>query len=875
MKSRFMSDCSLAASQGHSIKFYQLQRSTFTALIAVVGALPMQVGAQKDEAVATPSAEQASAASQDETAQSAASVAANPDSQKEPANVVEPEPMQENSAVDTPPTEPVVVAPEENTAQPVTSIAVNSAGSEQEPTTVAEPEAETTARLEDIVVTATKRSASTREVAQTINALSGEQIEKLGIQNVDEIIKLTPGVNLTDDGLGQPKRITIRGVSAGTNVNFTSGTLIGDTPFTDPFSPLVQLDPNPFDMQSVEVLKGPQGTLFGGSGLNGMIRYVPERPQYAVTELKYFAQYTDYPGSGGAAPVYGAAINLPLVEDAAALRLMGFNRKSPGYVDDRGRDIDDVNTLSQYGYRAQVAMRPAESLNLNLMYMAQHTENDDVSFADNFEGRLERSNTPRASPVVTNYSVANLAVEYQAEKVEFVSQTSFVTKEWTADLDNSRLVAGGRVPVLNVPGYTTSDAFVQEIRLLSPQDSESHWNWLVGAFYYQQDLYDCVEIAAEVPVLSSLVGLPGLPPLISPGILRNLQEGIYPAGCSKLKQFTDGKAIAAALEAEVALDEKAVFAEVGRKLGEHWSLTLGGRYYKISTDGIVTTSGALYSAQTGGLAASNPSRIVEPGFSPKASVQYRYDDDFMAYLTLSRGFRFGGIQLGASTPTTQVPETYRSDNLMNYELGLRTNWLDSTLTFDVTGYIIDWKDPQISQSSPDGLALFIDNVGGARGHGVELVARYLPSFLNGVLFSTSMAFNELVTTEPFIAQSGDTIETGSPWPLSPKWQTSTALSYAAILGNWNIAPGIRHTYSSKAWNELERTREVFGYKTYDAQLSISSNSSPRIPEFNLSVNNLFDKRGLSNASVASNPLASTTANYIPPRAVILRISGRF
>ncbi|HZP12420.1 MAG TPA: Plug domain-containing protein, partial [Nevskiaceae bacterium] len=172
-------------------------------------------------------------------------------------------------------------------------------------------EASGATQLQEVVVTSTKRVTPLRKIAGTVNVLSGEDLEREGIQSLDQIVQQVPGVNLTDEGTGgQQKRVTIRGISTPLGANATAGTLLGDIPFSDPFLPKVQLDPNPFDMATVEVLKGPQGTLFGGTGLNGLIRYVPELPQLDGVHVKYYTQFLSYPGNGGSAWNYGAVLNV-------------------------------------------------------------------------------------------------------------------------------------------------------------------------------------------------------------------------------------------------------------------------------------------------------------------------------------------------------------------------------------------------------------------------------------------------------------------------------------------------------------------------------------------------------------------------------------
>nr|WP_301334206.1 TonB-dependent receptor [Solimonas sp. SE-A11] len=644
-------------------------------------------------------------------------------------------------------------------------------------------------QLEEIVVTATKRAAPVRDIPATINVLSGEQLEREGIQSVDQIVMQVPGVNLTDEGSGgQAKRITIRGVSTGLGVNPTAGTLFGDIPFSDPFAPKVQLDPNPFDMATVEVLKGPQGTLFGGTGLNGLIRYVPEAANVNAFQLKYFSQFNAYPGNGGDGWSYGAAVNMPFADNTAAVRIMGFQRQSPGYTDDRYNDRKDVNKLEQYGYRAMMTWLPSDQWKVSLTAATQHTTEDDIPYTDNYDGQLSHGDSPRPSPGESSYTLGSLTIERSFDWGELLSQTSYFEKQFDIFLEASRAV-GGFLPLLAGSNANRSDGMTQELRAVSAP-GDSPWRWLAGAFYYKTSLYDCSDIGAAS-------GLPTLPIRI-PGLL----EGLLPNPCPENAGRLSGTLNIASLTGEVDLEEKALFGEVTRELGESWEATLGARAYWIQSDGAITSAGAVYSSQNNFMKVTRERGVGENGISPKASIVFSPTDDLRAYLTVSRGFRFGGPQLAASTPTSDVPEVYKSDSLWNYELGLRTDWFDRSLRIDLSAYHLDWKDPQVFQLDRVATLNFIDNVGGAEGNGVELSVRYLPPFLPGLSIDAAAAWNRTVTTEPFDSVEGKTIAAGSPWPLSPRWQTATTLSYVRPIRDWQVGASLRHTYLGQACNTI-------------------------------------------------------------------------
>lgn len=724
------------------------------------------------------------------------------------------------------------------------------------------PAAEATAAapIAEIVVTATKRATPLRDIPGTVVVLKGEDLEREGVQSIDQIVTQVPGVNLTDDGTGgSAKRVTIRGISTGMGANPTAGTLLGDIPFSDPFIPKVQLDPNPFDMATVEVLKGPQGTLFGGTGLNGLIRYVPEAPQLDAFGMKYYTQFMSYPGNGGSAWNYGGMLNVPFADHTAALRFVGFHRDAPGYTDNtRVGGKSDVNTLEQYGFRGALTWLPAERWKVGLMATTQHTHEDDLAYTDNYDGQLQHGDSPRASPAVYSYTLGNLNIEREFDWATFTSQTSYFKKKYNVFLEASRAI-GGLLPILAAADDNHSNGMTQELRLVSAP-GESPWKWLVGAFYYKVHMYDCASAGAAE-------GLPSLP---IPGLLEGLVANPCPGNVSRIgDELTIGQLIG-----DVDVKEKALFGELTREFGDYWEATLGARAYRTESTGVVTTAGALYAVQNNLMEVSRGRGTSADGISPKASIVFHPTDDLRAYFTVSRGFRFGGPQIAASTPTTDVPEVYKSDSLWNYELGLRTDWLDRTLRIDVSAYHIDWKNPQVYQIDATRLVNFIDNVGGAKGNGVELAMRYQPPFARGLSLDTSVAWNKTVTTESFDSASGTVVPTGSPWPLSPRWQTATTLAYVKPVKDWQIGASLRYMYLGQACNTIECDARVFGYHTLDLNVFAGPAGESWWPQLSVALNNLTDERGYSNITI--NPLpAKDTVNYVAPRALVLRLSGSF
>ncbi|PTU30904.1 hypothetical protein CJD38_11370 [Stenotrophobium rhamnosiphilum] len=717
------------------------------------------------------------------------------------------------------------------------------------------------AQIEEVVVTATKRAENVRDIPASITALSGEELEQRGAQDTADIVKLVPGVNLTSTG-DSPARVTIRGIASDIGTSSTTGILFGNVSFSDGYAPILSLDPNPFDMASVEVLKGPQGTLFGASALNGAVRYVPTLPRFGQYEVKWFGQYTSIK-EGDAAPTYGAAVNLPLYEDSLALRVMAFDRIAPGFIDNTRIPKKDTNQTDQKGARALLGWHPSEAWDVLLTTAYQQTKLQDVGTADNDQGRLVTNDRARVSPNTTKYWMGDFSVTYSGEWAQFVSDTSYIYKAGNNFFDATSRTAGKNPPLsLIAQQYTgDSDTFGQEFRLVSVDNPDSSWKWVTGVFAWQQSLRNklTVPLAIDVAPLATILDALSLTPL------------------SSLFSET-GSPIVVQTAADVRIRELALFGDLTRRLGDSVEIALGGRLYRTSSGGQNVQSGVYVLAQQGSSPYVVEGEVKEKGFSPKASITWHINEDILAYGLVSKGFRVGGIQTGLTSsiiPSTS-PKIFKSDTLWNYEAGLRTQFLDNTLRVDLTGFMVDWKNPQSLQPDASGLTVFITNVGGVKSRGGDLSVQYLFPW-QGLMFTTAVSYADTVTTKDFTTATGDVYPVGTTWPLAPKWQTSSNLSFMRPIGDWTVGGFATYTTLGSAV-PVFGGHKVFGYKQVDLQLSVSNEQYKWLPQIALIVNNLTDERGLTNAFTSGIPtpeLAAEEYYYITPRALTLRLSGRF
>jgi outer membrane receptor protein involved in Fe transport len=715
--------------------------------------------------------------------------------------------------------------------------------------------------LTEVVVTATKRSKALRDIPASIASIPGTELEHRNAQGVQDIVKLVPGVNYTSAG-DSPPRVTMRGISADPATGFTTGTLFGDVSFTDEYVPLVALDPNPFDLKSVDVMKGPQGSLFGASALNGAIRYVPEPVRYGVWKTRYFAQYTRLWG-GGAAPTYGGVVNVPLWGEDLALRLMGFERENPGYIDNLRTGEKDANRLNQAGARGILGWTPLEPMEVNFTYAWQNTHSADSSVADNGDGRLSTANRPRSSPNHTNYTLGNLAVRYDLDWAQLVSDSAYVHKSNHNFFDaSSRLLPDGNLPLLAQVYDSHSDTWSQELRLVSPAGPKRSWQWVTGLYWSRQRAYDQTDLVVGDSTL----------PL---GTVVSVLNGLLP-GLGGLA--ADNQLNLLSTHPDVTVKELAWFGDLTRRLGPV-ELSAGGRLYRTVSEGVAHQQGLLFDVTA---VNANGRDIVgvadEKGFSPKLSALWHITGNVMAYAAASRGFRVGGVQPGITVPLlspVQAPSAFKSDSIWNYESGFRTEWFQKTLRLDLTGYYERWKNPQTLQYDFSGLSTYLDNVGGVKSLGGEASLQVLLP-IRGLMLSASGNYSDTVTTKPFTGADGSAVSIGTRWPFAPYWQTATTLAYIVELGDWNLNGALTHVYLGKANNNLTQQYKVFGYQQWDVLCSLDNKAWQWLPELSLAANNLLDARGVVNKVFSTQPPQNySDVTYIQPRSITLRLTGHF
>jgi iron complex outermembrane receptor protein len=700
-----------------------------------------------------------------------------------------------------------------------------------EPASPPEPakQKERPVQIEEIVVTASKRQESARTLAGAVTAVGRSRLDETGSSNFADYLSLSPGVNLNS---GQPGQaiVTIRGVSTDT-LPTAAQTAVGiyydDIPLTDPGTPVMVPDIDAYDAERIEIMRGPQGALFGSSSLGGAINFIPQAPDPSA--FSFSAQASGAKTENADLGYSGKLMaNMPLIQDEMALRLVGYHTDMPGWIDNVGTGIDGANAATVSGGRAMLGWSPAAGSTLRLTGLHQEGKVDDTAFIDD-SGDL-RKNTLIPEETSNQLDIASLRYDYEAQAGTWSLIAGHQKKDNRLVSDQSAFL-GIQALGVPVPGVQTQgvDGYSVELRFASA--AGERFDYLAGLSYADRDEDLDTQIDIDLAALGrdvagALLGSLGLP---VPDVL----------GVTKI----------ISLRADLQAPEAAAFVDMNWRITPDLKLSAGGRYYRNTVDADIEGEGVLY-APTGSLTFSESSKTTANGFNPKVSLSYLLDMDAMVYALYSRGYRLGGINLVPDTPVAPTKTSYGSDQVNNFELGAKTSWLDGALVVDVTGFYIDWKNIPLQVQDRLGLFKYLDNIGDARIYGVETSLIVRPA--DSLTLRSAITWNKATLENFYDPQNGrPPVEPGDQLPGAPEWTISNALT-----GRWFIADlmpvvTLIHRYegtspSSLSYSDIEKG----GYHQFDLRAGVSLGGVG----VTLFGKNLADERGVT----AVQPYARAT-----------------
>ncbi|WP_415289109.1 TonB-dependent receptor [Brevundimonas sp. S1H14] len=606
--------------------------------------------------------------------------------------------------------------------------------------TQAQAPAQDASVLDEIIVTATRRSLRLSDVPLSIQAISGADLERQGAVNFADYGRTVAGVSFIDAGPGR-SQIFIRGVSTGGDVDTgkesTVGVYIDETPVTEGSS---QPDLKLYDIDHIEVLRGPQGSLYGSGSLGGTVRVLTKQPDF-----NGFGGYVQALGSstheGGSNGAVNGWVNLP-INDKLALRAVAYTLHNDGFLDNGFSGARDINDEDTYGGRLALRFQPTEALNVVLTGLYQRSDIGAYNrVTDHFPDLVIDQSAPE--PSIDQHSIVNLKVDWNLGFAKLTSSTSHFDRRrrFENDIDYF-LEAGFGIPrgysPLTYEAATTS----QELRLAS--NGEGRLQWVAGAFYLNRD-----------DGFNQTINILGTPPAATPG------GNLYYA------------------DTRLNTEQIAGFGEVSYNLSAALTATVGLRVSKTSRGTLAVRDGPALGGRS-----EIPGDFDETSTTPKFNLSFNPNENSLVYVQAAKGFRIGGINPGLPPCgvgcTVSVGDTFGSDTLWNYEAGAKLDLLDRRLNITAAAFYIDWTDIQLNVSRGDGFNGFM-NAGDATTSGFEIEASGRVSEhlrLGGQVTFTNAQLDNLTPGVMDVAADGDRL------PDVARWNAAANAEWgAAVFGD--------------------------------------------------------------------------------------------
>lgn len=691
--------------------------------------------------------------------------------------------------------------------------------------------------LGEVLLTSRKKGEYARDIPISVTAIGGKELKKSGSFEFADYASKVPNLSFGKGGGGgdladgrASNSITIRGITG----NATTAFYLDEIPLPE------TIDPKLVDIKQIEVLRGPQGTLYGSSAMGGALKVLTNEPSTKA----FFANAGTEVSSvkeGGMNFGADAVLNIPIKEDKAALRLVGFYNSKSGIFDkvptgfdllndnhdaltETQEDVDDERT---YGFHASLKFTPNEKWTILPKLIYQKTEADGYNLADIRPGNFT---TIRSADIDEDYedyfTSTSLTVKHNTGKGEFVSATSYFDRFYTETEDATEFFASALVfdlttSELAYPVEISRDGdftkFIQEFRYIS--DTESKVNFAAGVFYANETLDELS--VSESPGLGQFIEAAEPGDTSLDDIYRNINES--------------------------TINEIAVFSELYIDITEKLKGTIGVRYFNATSERVRRSLPSIVTGYS--LIDEELPEVKDSGFNPKFGLSYKIDANNMIYATISKGFRIGGVNAflpdfsqaefdevfpdaAGGTP----PATFKSDNLWSYELGGKLGSKDRKFILNTAIFYNNWNDLQLRSLLPGSGYSFLTNVDGARSLGFEFDATVFPA--DGLTLGASFGYIDSQVTDlggNFFAQANE----GDDIPLVPSITAAGNAEYSwdAFGGNMFVRADVQH--SGERFSDFEKApeRKLAAYTILNTRIGLQLKKL----DFALFVNNLTNE----------------------------------
>jgi iron complex outermembrane recepter protein len=737
-------------------------------------------------------------------------------------------------------TAPSIPAP---ASAPVAASAANAAAPAKLQTPAKSAAAGNATTLNTVEITANRRREPAREVPMQVNALSSEELQRKGDASMRDYLTKEPGVSLSSVGAGNAQ-ITMRGVTTGTDISPTVGVYVDEVPFGSSTiygsGSQLSLDMGLLDLNHIELLRGPQGTLYGAGAMGGLLKYVTNEPDTEGGITGHAGIMFSGTDHGGLNHTESAVVNVPIKQDVAALRVSAFNQQDGGYVNRIGSDPEKgVDGASTRGGRASLTVTPTNALTVRLTATTQQIKRDGTAAVDyNFYTRQpvygdltqNRLVDEPFDQIIELYS-ANIEYDFGWARLNAISAYQTIRSSQTSD--DSAVYPGILNAQFGAPLFRTTsanlaistDKFTQELRLTSPANRKLEW--IAGLFYTSERSNQNQSLTATGPTTS-----------------LNLLTNQFP---STYKEY-------------------AAYGDLTYHFTTRLSATAGLR---------VAHNDQTFSAIASGPLAGSGN---QPGQSADTSKTYLFTLGYLVtqnsslYGRIASGYRPGGPQPSYHDPVTgqMSPGTFNPDTLTSYEIGYKADFLDKRASVSVSAFDIEWKNIQLN-TIINTLGV-VANGGKARSRGLEFFGTLNPTpqwhLGAGLTYLDSRLTQDVVGIG---AMSGDRL------PNTPDLSATVNVDYLFNVASYRAYVGATEAYIGQRNSNFpgSKTAPNFsmpGYFTTDLRAGIDLHKA----NVSFFVHNLFNRRGMQAAGSSFVPLGGpASVIFIQPLTVGMQVDVPF
>jgi iron complex outermembrane recepter protein len=738
-------------------------------------------------------------------------------------------------------------------------------------------------QLEEIVVTAEKRESTVQKTPISLTAISGQDIQDRGLTDLGNLVQSVPGVAIRTSGPGMTE-FEMRGVSSTGGNSPTVGFYYDDVSLTAPSASnegKIVISPALYDLSRVEVLRGPQGTLYGSGSMGGTIKVVPNAPNLNAFDASAEVVFGDT-DHGGFDHAENAMVNLPFGGGIAALRIVGSYARDAGWIDrvviepgafplnngtTRGNvlaapvetDYHDVNDVERTDVRVSLLLKPIEGLSITPSFFYQNMQSGGLPYIDSVPGTDAHYQPFDVSEAYSDvFKLTSLNITYTTPILELTSITSYwsrnepltqdTSESWTTGLGPTYVsgytAAQGGLGAASAIEYNPTHQTTEELRVSSVGDSKL--KWLLG--YYYEDFHSAWDIAFPSQNGAALFGSNNLFSYYSP----------------------------------MPIYQQSVFGEVTYNITDPWAVTIGARRYHYNAPVSLDQFGALTSTVV------TQTSEKDQGVTPKASMSYQFTPDLMVYATAAKGFRPGGgtgpvptsgpascetqlqTEYGSNGAFVNGPTSFKSDNIWSYEVGEKLRLFENRVTVNGSLYFEKWSGVQQANALSDCGYTYSVNAGDAhvRGGELEIQAIVVPE----LTVSGNVGYTHAALVSATLIDAG--FNPGTPIQDVPQWTSTVSAAYRhRLTDELTLTARADNTYTGSRTDETYSINELPSYDLTNIRAGVEAGRWSAI----LFVNNVADKRALLNNIVeaAENIPTFNRVSVSQPRTAGIDLSYHF